>query len=159
MLEFLDNYPCNVNLERDLEKMQANLRIFRNVSTDLLLLELFANPKNLSFYFQKFRKLLELEQAHLKERKRLMAKWKKKNDKISQKIKSKLSDVEERRRLLDDPHRKKDEEFRRMRLAAIARRTKLVMKAEDNYEQLLILHAHLEVLKLRTYPTLQFKTA
>lgn len=88
-----------------------------------------------------------------------MAKWKKKNDKISQKIKSKSLDVEERRRLLDDPHRKKDEESRRMRLAAIARRTRLVMKAEDNYEQLLILHAHLEVLKLRTYPTLQVKTA
>lgn len=88
-----------------------------------------------------------------------MAKWKKKNDKISQKIKSKSLDVEERRRLLDDPHRKKDEESRKIRLAAIARRTRLVMKAEDNYEQLLILHAHLEVLKLRTYPTLQVKTA
>ena len=95
----------------------------------------------------------------LKETKRLMAKWKKKNDKISQEIKSKSSDVEECRRLLEDPHRKRDEESRRMRLTAIARRTKLVMKAEDNYEQLLILHAHLEVLKLRTYPTLQFKTA
>lgn len=88
----------------------------------------------------------------------MMAKWKKKNSKISQGIKMKSSDVEELRRLLDDPHHKKDEECRRMRLATIARRTRLVMKAEDNYEQLLILHAHLEVLKLRTYPTLQFKT-
>lgn len=91
--------------------------------------------------------------------KRVMAKWKKKNDKVSQKIKMKSSDVEEYRRLLEDPHRKRDKESRKMRLVAIARRTKLVMKAENNYEQLLILHAHLEVLKLRTYPTLQFKTA
>ncbi|XP_071559950.1 cilia- and flagella-associated protein 43 [Temnothorax nylanderi] len=137
VLEFLSNYPCSVNLERDYEKMQANLRTFRN----------------------KFHQLLELEQARLKETKRLMAKWKKKNDKMSQEIKMKSSDVEERRRLLNNPHRKRDEESRRMRLAAIARRTRLVMKAENNYEQLLILHAHLEVLKLRTYPTLQFKTA
>ena len=103
--------------------------------------------------------MLELEQTCLKEAKLRVAKWKKKNDKISQEIKTKSSDVEKRRRLLDDPHRKRDEESRRIRLAAIARRTKLVMKAEANYEQLLILHAHLEVLKLRTYPTLQFKTA
>lgn len=102
--------------------------------------------------------MLELEQAHLQETKRLMAKWKKKNDKMSKEIRTKSWDVEERRRLLDDPHRKRDEESRRMRFAAIARRTQLVMKAEENYEQLLVLHAHLEVLKLRTYPTLQFKT-
>lgn len=52
MLEFLGNYPCNVNLERDYEKMQANLRIFRNVSIDLLLLQLFAgDPKNLKSLF------------------------------------------------------------------------------------------------------------
>ncbi|KAG5339959.1 CFA43 protein, partial [Acromyrmex charruanus] len=137
VLEFLINSPCSVNLQRDYEKMQVNLQIFRN----------------------KFRELLELEQASLKEAKLRIVKWKKKNDKISQEIKTKSSDVEKRRRLLDDPHRKRDEESRRIRLAAIARRTKLVMKAEANYEQLLILHAHLEVLKLRTYPTLQFKTA
>ncbi|XP_018309134.1 cilia- and flagella-associated protein 43 [Mycetomoellerius zeteki] len=137
VLEFLTNSPCSVNLERDYEKMQANLRIFRN----------------------KFRELLELEQVRLKEAKLCMVKWKKKNDKIAQEIRTKSSDVEKRRRLLDDPHRKRDEESRKIRLAAIARRTKLVMKAETNYEQLLILHAHLEVLKLRTYPTLQFKTA
>ncbi|XP_036145766.1 cilia- and flagella-associated protein 43 [Monomorium pharaonis] len=137
VLEFLNNYPCSISLERDYEKMEVDLRTFRN----------------------KFRDLLELEQARLKEMKRLMAKWKKKNDKMSQEIRSKSADVEERRRLLEDPHRKRDEESRRMRLATIARRTRLVMKAEENYEQLLILHAHLEVLKLRTYPTLQFKTA
>ncbi|KAG5310461.1 CFA43 protein, partial [Acromyrmex insinuator] len=137
VLEFLINSPCSVNLQRDYEKMQVNLQIFRN----------------------KFRELLELEQASLKEAKLRIVKWKKKNDKISQEIKTKSSDVEKCRRLLDDPHRKRDEESRRIRLAAIARRTKLVMKAEANYEQLLILHAHLEVLKLRTYPTLQFKTA
>ncbi|KAL6262925.1 hypothetical protein P5V15_005713 [Pogonomyrmex californicus] len=136
VLEFLNHHPCSVNLERAWEKMQINLQIFRN----------------------KFREALELEQTRLKETKRLMAKWKKKNDKISQEIRSKSSDVEERRRLLNDPHHRRDEESRRMRLAAIARRTKLVMIAEDNYEQLLNLHAHLEVLKLRTYPTLQFKT-
>ncbi|XP_011693346.1 PREDICTED: uncharacterized protein LOC105453253 [Wasmannia auropunctata] len=137
VLEFLSDYPCSVNLERDYEKMQSNLRIFRN----------------------RFRELLELEQARLNETKRLMAKWKKKNEKALQDIRAKSSNVEERRRLLDDPHRKRDEESRRMRLTAIARRTRLVLKAENNYEQLLILHAHLEVLKLRTYPTLQFKTA
>lgn len=109
--------------------------------------------------FQKFRELLSLEQACLKEAKRLMAKWKKKNDKMSKEIKSKSSDVEEFRRLLNDPCRKKDEESRKMRLAAIARRSRLIIKAENNYEQLLTLHARLEVLKLRTYPTLQFKTA
>lgn len=103
--------------------------------------------------------MLSQEQARLKETKRLMAKWKKKNDKISKEIKSKSSDVEECRRLLNDPCRKKDEESRKIRLAAIARRTKLIIEAENNYEQLLILHARLEVLKLRTYPTLQLKTA
>lgn len=103
--------------------------------------------------------MLALEKARLKETKRLMAKWKKKNDKMSKELKSKSSDVEEFRKLLNDPCRKKDEESRKMRLAAIARRTKLIIKAENNYEQLLALHAHLEVLKLRTYPTLQFKTA
>lgn len=159
MLEFLSNYPYSVNLQKDYEKMQADLRKFENVSTDLLLLELLVIRKTSSLCFQKFYKLLKLEQARLKETKRLMAKWKKKNDKISHEIKIKSSDVEERRKLLDDPHRKRDEESRRLRLMAIARRTRLVMKAEDNYEQLLILHAHLEVLKLRTYPTLQFKTA
>ncbi|KAL6445963.1 hypothetical protein ACFW04_000971 [Cataglyphis niger] len=137
VLEFLSRDPCSVNLEKDFEKIKSNLRIFQN----------------------RFRQLLALEQARLKETKRMMAKWKKKNDKISKEIKSKLSDVEEIRRLLNDPCRKKDEESRKMRLAAIARRTKLIIKAENNYKQLLALHAHLEVLKLRTYPTLQFKIA
>lgn len=91
--------------------------------------------------------------------KQLMIKWKKKNDRILKEIESKSSDVEERRGLLDDPRRKRDEELRKMRLAAIARRNRLVTKVEDNYEQLLALHAHLEVLKMRTYPTLRFKTA
>ncbi|KAL0119320.1 hypothetical protein PUN28_009711 [Cardiocondyla obscurior] len=138
VLEFLSSYPCRASLERDYEKMQSNQHVFRN----------------------KFRKLLDVERARLKEIKLSMARWRKKNNKILQEIKMKTSDVEERRRVLfDDPRRKKDEESRKMRLAAIARRTRLVMKAEHNYEQLLILHAHLEVLKLRTYPTLQFKTA
>ena len=100
-----------------------------------------------------------MEQTRLNETKRQIAKWKKKNDAQSKKIKWMSSEVEERRRLFDDPRRKKDEESRKMRLAAIARRTKLIMKLENNYEQLLILHARLEVLKLRTYPTLQLKTA
>ncbi|XP_029667223.1 cilia- and flagella-associated protein 43-like [Formica exsecta] len=137
VLEFLSRDPCSVNLEKDYEKIKINLRIFQN----------------------RFRELLALEKARLKETKRLMAKWKKKNDKMSKELKSKSSDVEEFRKLLNDPCRKKDEESRKMRLAAIARRTKLIIKAENNYEQLLALHAHLEVLKLRTYPTLQFKTA
>ncbi|XP_072759720.1 cilia- and flagella-associated protein 43 [Anoplolepis gracilipes] len=137
VLEFLTRDPCSVNLEQDYEKIKTNLQIFR----------------------KKFRELLTLEQTRLEETKRLMAKWKKKNDKMSKKIKSKSSGVEEFRKLLNDPCRKKDEESRRMRLAAIARRTGLIIKAENNYEQLLTLHAHLEVLKLRTYPTLQFKTA
>lgn len=103
--------------------------------------------------------MLTLEQARLKETKRLVAKWKKKNDKMSKEIKSKSSDVEECRKLLNDPCRKKNEESRRIRLVAIARRTRLIIEAENNYEQLLILHARLEDLKLRTYPTLQLKTA
>lgn len=77
---------------------------------------------------------------------------------MSREIKSKSSDVEECRKMLKDPRREKDERSRRMRLTMIARRTRLIMKVEDNYEQLLILHARLEVLKLRTYPTLRCKT-
>ncbi|XP_067208945.1 cilia- and flagella-associated protein 43-like [Linepithema humile] len=137
VLEFLRRYPCSTNMEQDYEKMHTNLQIFQN----------------------KCRELLKVEQARLNETKRQIAKWKKKNDKLTKEIKRKSSEVEERRRLFDDPRRKKDKEARKMRLAAIARRTKLIMKLENNYEQLLILHARLEVLKLRTYPTLQLKTA
>jgi len=32
VLEFLVRDPCSVNLEKDYEKIQTNLRIFRNVS-------------------------------------------------------------------------------------------------------------------------------
>lgn len=99
--------------------------------------------------------MLDAEHARLRETRRLMAKWKKKNDKVTREIESKSSDLAQRRRLLDDPCRKRDEESRRMRLMAIARRTRLIMKVENNYEQLLALHAHLEVLRLRTYPVLQ----
>lgn len=84
-----------------------------------------------------------------------MTKWRKKTDKIARDIGSKQSNFEENRKLINDLSRK-DEESRRIKLTAIARRTKLVIKLEKNYEQLLALHARLEVLKLRTYPTLQF---
>ncbi|XP_032687920.1 cilia- and flagella-associated protein 43-like [Odontomachus brunneus] len=136
VLEHLTSDLRSINLEEDYEKMRANLRLFQN----------------------KFRGLLELEQVYLREARLLSAKWRRKNNRMSQEIKSKSSDVEECRKMLKDPCREKDEKSRRMRLAMIARRTRLIMKVEDNYEQLLILHARLEVLKLRTYPTLRCKT-
>lgn len=98
-----------------------------------------------------------MEQIRLREAKLLSAKWRRKNNRISREIQSKSSDVEECRKMLKDPCRERDEKSQRMRLAMIARRTRLIMKLEDNYEQLLILHARLEVLKLRTYPTLKCK--
>ncbi|XP_014488827.1 PREDICTED: cilia- and flagella-associated protein 43-like [Dinoponera quadriceps] len=135
VLEHLANDPRSVNLE-DYEKTRANVRVFQN----------------------KFRGLLELEQVRLREAKLLSAKWRRKTDRILKEIRGKSSDVEECRRMLNDPCREKDEKSRRLRLAMIARRTRLIMKVENNYEQLLILHARLEVLKLRTYPTLRSKT-
>jgi len=141
--------------------LNKNLRNYRQIflSANILFFkEKIVHANNLNV-FQKCRKLLKVEQARLKETKRQIVKWKKKNDKLSKEIKWKSSEVEEHRRLFDDPCRKKDKESRKTRLAAIARRTKLIMKLENNYEQLLILHARLEVLKLRTYPTLQLKTA
>ncbi|EFN89911.1 WD repeat-containing protein C10orf79 [Harpegnathos saltator] len=136
ILEHLNNDPHNVNLEKDYEKMRANLRIFQN----------------------KFRGLVELEQTRLREAKLLSAKWRRKTDRISREIRSRSSDVEECYKMLKDPRREKNEQSRRMRLTMIARRTRLIMKVADNYEHLLILHARLEVLKLRTYPTLRCKT-
>lgn len=59
MLEFLCDYPCGVNLERDYEKMQVSLRIFRNVGTDFLLLKLFAgNSRNLKPLFAEISQLV-----------------------------------------------------------------------------------------------------
>lgn len=58
MLEFLNNYPCSVNLERDYEKMQANLQIFRNVSINLL--KLFADDlKNLTSLFSEISRIVD----------------------------------------------------------------------------------------------------
>ncbi|EZA53241.1 hypothetical protein DMN91_004557 [Ooceraea biroi] len=135
VLEFLKHYPHSLDLEKEYGKKQANLQMLRN----------------------RLREMLDVEHARLRETKLLMAKWKKKNDKITKEIKSKSSDIEELRQLLNDPCRKRDEESRRMRFTAIARRTRLIMKVENNYEQLLTLHARLEVLKLRSYPVLQFR--
>lgn len=91
--------------------------------------------------------------------KRLIAKLKRNNDKIAKEIKSKSLEIEKCRTSLNDPGRKQHEEFRKMRLAAIAKRTRLIMRLENNYEQLLSLHSQMEILRLKTYPTLKFKTS
>lgn len=43
-------------------------------------------------------------------------------------------------------------------MAAIVKRSKLVKQIQEQHNEILVLQTELELLKLKTYPTLKFKT-
>ncbi|XP_046600315.1 cilia- and flagella-associated protein 43 isoform X3 [Neodiprion lecontei] len=52
----------------------------------------------------------------------------------------------------------KENKFTKDRMEAIMKRTRLVKDVQDSYNELLVLQSELELLRLKTYPTLRFKS-
>ncbi|XP_044004870.1 cilia- and flagella-associated protein 43-like [Aphidius gifuensis] len=59
--------------------------------------------------------------------------------------------------IINDENYKKENVFLNNKFHSIMMRNKIVKKIQDNYGNLLALQAQLELLKLKTYPTLKFK--
>ncbi|XP_034940722.1 cilia- and flagella-associated protein 43-like [Chelonus insularis] len=108
---------------------------------------------------KRFRRMLQNEKESLANVAKRLNEWQKKNNQ--------LSDVIEKTKLVtfkvslkaNDEERDSDERYRRAKLKAIMKRNRLITKVRNNYEDLLSLRSQLELLRLKTYPTLRLKNA
>lgn len=66
---------------------------------------------------------------------------------------------EQIKQLEEDPLRKRNRLFHKNHLRSIMERTRLVETVKESHNELLNLQTQLELLKLKTYPTLRFKDA
>ncbi|GLV41140.1 hypothetical protein CBL_04664 [Carabus blaptoides fortunei] len=85
-------------------------------------------------------------------------KFKKDNKILDEQIASINVDVCEQQVCRDLEFEKKNKESIKKRMAAIVKRSKLVKQIQEQHNEILVLQTELELLRLKTYPTLKFKT-
>lgn len=101
--------------------------------------------------------MLENEKIKLIDITQRINEWQNKNDQLILTIdKVKLMNLKIIE-LANDVKHKRDEKFHRGKLKAIMLRNRLITKLQNNYEDLVNLRSQLELLRLKTYPTLRLK--
>ncbi|KAK2579342.1 hypothetical protein KPH14_008293 [Odynerus spinipes] len=140
-----------VKITKDLQKYLMELPIVKDPKKEYDELE-----RNSHEMKNRYEKLLNVERDRLENVTKEINHWRGRNVELTVEIERAKVRNRELATQIRDPSRKRDLEFRRKRLATIMRRTELVTEIQDNYDELLTLHARLESLRLRTYPTLQF---
>ncbi|CAK9824827.1 Cilia- and flagella-associated protein 43 [Anthophora retusa] len=109
------------------------------------------------------RKLQELVEAVEKDRSKLKRietegrNWRRRNAKLTKEMDRSMAKRYELDDASRDPLRLKDTVFRRRKIKAIRRKARLTRLVKENAEELSKLKNHLEISKLRTYPTLRVK--
>lgn len=107
--------------------------------------------------FQHFTRILSDEKIKLIEISRNLNDWQKLNDSVSDQIDKLKSTGCELAISCNEETRVKDTKYRRVRLKAIMKKNRLVSKIKNNYDDLLMLRSQLELLRLKTYPTLKLR--
>lgn len=107
------------------------------------------------FFFQKYQKILKDEKSRLFDTIRNINTWEKQNYELTNIIENiKLQNFKISMITNDEKHGK-NKKFTQIKFKSIMKRNKIVKKIQDNYGILLALQAQLELLRLKTYPTLR----
>lgn len=77
--------------------------------------------------------------------------------KLNRKIKDINVDVCEFKLNVDETLEQREKNLIRLRMATLLKRAKLVKEIQENHNEILVLQTELELLRLKTYPTLKFK--
>ena len=101
--------------------------------------------------------MIDEERTRLEKILKETAHWRKKNAELVDKIDKLQSENRKKELLVHNEVLEREEIFTKKKLEAIMKKTRLAKKVQDNYEDLLALQTQLELLKLRTYPTLKAK--
>ncbi|XP_012288837.1 cilia- and flagella-associated protein 43 isoform X2 [Orussus abietinus] len=104
-----------------------------------------------------FYRILGREKSQLEKMADEISEWQERNICLFEEIERSRSINFEMSLQCREESRVKKEAFESSKIKAIMKRNKMARKVEDNYEDLLELQARLELLRLRTYPTLRFK--
>ncbi|XP_066595679.1 cilia- and flagella-associated protein 43-like [Prorops nasuta] len=132
---FLSQYPDIIGKEEEYENIERNLEAFES----------------------KFKRGVDEEKNKLKKIRKRIDSLKRSNEEMDEHIEMVKSENFKMSLQVHEESREREAEFRKNHLRIIARRTELIAMVQCNYEELLALHAQLEILKLRTYPTLKLK--
>lgn len=108
--------------------------------------------------FQRLARLVDAERNRLDEIRTKINHWRSKNVRLDGTI-ERISLVNARDSSdLKKAAMDKEGKFTKDRMEAIMKRTRLVKDVQVSYNELLILRSELERLRLKTYPTLRFKS-
>ncbi|XP_043274409.1 cilia- and flagella-associated protein 43-like isoform X3 [Venturia canescens] len=106
---------------------------------------------------KRFNRILEERRKQFEDSVRKIALWKEKNKRSLDALeKTKLASFKISMAVHNE-HRERETKHRRTKLKMIMKRTRLNKKVQENYNELLALQAQLELLRLKTYPTLRLK--
>ncbi|XP_015109804.1 cilia- and flagella-associated protein 43 [Diachasma alloeum] len=108
---------------------------------------------------QRLSTILDTEKSRLFDIIKTVNQWQKRNDRLEDKIEKVKTENCKMSLLANDEARVRQERFVRAKLKAIMKRNRLVKKIKDNYAELTSLRTQLELLRLKTYPTLRLKDA
>lgn len=107
--------------------------------------------------FQRYKKIIESKKIKLIDSIRNINYWKMENNQLT----SIIENIEQQNNkvsiIINNEKYKKENRFLNNKFHSIMMRNKIVKKIQDNYRNLLALQAQLELLKLKTYPTLKLK--
>lgn len=107
--------------------------------------------------FQHFTRILEGKKTKLIDIKSQLDNWQKLNTSVNNKIQEiKLATCKLTIRCNEDA-RVKDFKHQRVKLKAIMKKNRLITRVQNNYDDLLTLRSQLEILRLKTYPTLRLR--
>ncbi|XP_063981248.1 cilia- and flagella-associated protein 43-like [Diachasmimorpha longicaudata] len=108
---------------------------------------------------QRLSRILDTEKSRLFDVIKMVNLWQKRNDRLEDKIEKVKTENCKMSLVANDETRLRQERFVRAKLKAIMKRNRLVRKIKDNYIELMSLRTQLELLRLKTYPTLRLKDA
>ncbi|XP_011301406.1 cilia- and flagella-associated protein 43 [Fopius arisanus] len=117
------------------------------------------SEKILSSTQERLSRILTAEKSRLFDIIKTVNLWQKRNDRLEDKIEKAKAENCKMSVLANDEARLRQERFVRAKVKAIMKRNRLVKRIQDNYAELMSLRTHLELLRLKTYPTLRLKDA
>lgn len=107
---------------------------------------------------QRFERMVDFEKDRLHNVKMKIKEWRMKNERLDSMIErmsliNARDSADVKKEAID-----KESKFTKDRIEAIMKRTRLVKDVHDSYNELIVLQTELELLRLKTYPTLKFKS-
>ncbi|KAJ4435776.1 hypothetical protein ANN_18395, partial [Periplaneta americana] len=114
--------------------------------------------REISLLRESYEKQIRKLQQQLDELDMKINKQRKENRKLDARVTSLNIDVNEKQLLRDVEFETRQSEAAKQRMASIVKRRQLVSVVQSQHAQILALQTELELLRLKTYPTLKYKT-